>query len=115
MVTILRVRDESLDFIPRSAHTKKAMTNEELLDDLKQFIEATVSQQMAGFATKDDLANFATKDDINGLKSDIKALDEKLDTVQDAIAETLTHALEPIDASLHDHEQRLGRLEHRSA
>jgi hypothetical protein len=105
---MLRARCERLDFIPRSAHTKRAMTNEELLNDLKQFIEATISQQMAGFATKDDLANFATKDDI-------KALDEKLDTVQDAIAETVTQALEPIDTTLQDHEQRLGRLERRSA
>jgi rRNA-processing protein FCF1 len=77
------------------------MTNEELLNDLKQFITATVSQEVDGLRKE--------------LKADIKALDQKLDAIQDAIAETLTHATEPLDATLQDHEQRLHRLEHRSA
>lgn len=81
------------------------MTNEDLLQDLKQFITATVSQQlkyglitiqgrldtiestMIGMATKDDLAQ----------------LDEKLDAIQDALGETL-----------HNHERRLTRLERRT-
>jgi hypothetical protein len=98
---MLRVRFDRLDFIPRLAHTKRAMTNEELYNDLKQFIAATVSQEVDGLRKE--------------LRADIKALDKKLDTVQDAIAETLTHATEPLDATVQDHEQRLRRLEHRSA
>lgn len=91
------------------------MTNEELLADLKQFIEATVSQQMSQFATKEDLAELATKDDLEGIKQQITdveqrlgrridTLDEKLDEVQDAVADTVQ-----------DHEQRLRRLEKRTA
>jgi hypothetical protein len=82
------------------------MTNEELFTDLKQFIEATVSQQVAGLATKDDIKALDTK---------IDRLDEKVDAIQDAIAETMTHANEAMDATIQDHERRLTRLEHRSA
>lgn len=85
------------------------MTNEELLADLKQFIEATVSQQLADFAAKDDIKGLKT--DIAGLKSDIKTLDDKvdlidqkLDQVQDAVAETVQ-----------DHEKRITRLEQQRA
>jgi hypothetical protein len=44
------------------------MTNEELFTDLKQFISATVSQEVDGLRTE--------------LKADIARLDEKLDTIQ---------------------------------
>lgn len=96
------------------------MTNEELLTDLKQFIEATISQQMADFATKEDLAQLATKDDINNLrtelKGDIRALDEKLDTIQDAIGETVTQVAESAEAAVREHEEHYhGRLKHRAA
>jgi hypothetical protein len=61
------------------------MTNEELFQDLKQFITATVSQQTAGMATKDDFAGLATKDDIKGVEQRLTAridgLDAKLDRV----------------------------------
>lgn len=88
------------------------MTNEELLADLKQFIEATVSQQMSQFATKEDLAELATKDDLKSeiqgaehrLGARIDVLDEKIDTIQDAIADTVQ-----------DHERRIRRLEQRTA
>jgi response regulator RpfG family c-di-GMP phosphodiesterase len=99
------------------------MTNEELFTDLKQFIEATVSQQTAHLATKDDLAdvrqNMATKDDITNLrrelKADIKQLDNNLAVVQAAIADTLSHTTEALDTSIQDHEQRLRHLERRAA
>jgi hypothetical protein len=86
------------------------MTTEELFTDLKQFITATISQEMAHVATKDDLADLQAE-----LKADIKGLDEKLDAVQNAIVETLTHTTETFDATIQDHEQRLRRLEHRAA
>lgn len=79
---------------------------DDIIDDLKQFIEATVSQ---------GLANVATKDDISALDSKIVALDVnvngrldevnlRLDTIADAQAEML-----------HDHEERITRLETRAA
>ncbi len=79
------------------------MTKEELLADLKQFIEMTISQQMSQFATKDDL-----KHEIKGveprLSNRIDTIDEKLDVIQDAIAGTVQ-----------DHEQRLRRLKQQTA
>lgn len=79
------------------------MTNEELFTDLKQFIEATMSQQTAHLATKDDLDS-KIEDLERRLTAKIDNLEEKLDTVQDAIADTVQ-----------DHEQRLHRLEKRAA
>jgi TolA-binding protein len=75
------------------------MTNEELLDDLKQFVSATVSQATAGLATKDDLAGLEAT--TNKRFDDV---DERLNEIQNAVG-----------AELEDHEQRLRRLEHRSA
>ena len=103
-------------------HNKLHMTNEELFADLKQFIEATVSQQMAHVATKDDIAHLASR--IDGVehrldtieatmatKVDIDLIDEKLNAIQDAIGESFAQS----DATLQDHEQRLRRLEHKAA
>lgn len=93
------------------------MTNEELFTDLKQFVAATISQQTAHLATKDDIIDVRTelKEDITAVRVDIKQLDEKLDLIQDAIADTLTLTTKRIDATTQDHEQRIRRLEHRSA
>jgi hypothetical protein len=56
------------------------MITEDAVTDLKQFIVATMSQQMSSFATKDDLAQFATKDDLAGFatKDDITQLEGRL-------------------------------------
>lgn len=86
------------------------MTNEELFQDLKQFITATVSQEVDGLRKE-------LKTDIANLRTDIIRLDTKLNTIQDAIADTLTQVTEALDVTeqVHDHEQRLRRLEHQSA
>lgn len=65
-----------------------AMTNEELFEDLKQFIEVTLSQRTAELATKED----------------VRRIDAKLDTIHSAVAETAE-----------DHEHRIHRLEQRTA
>lgn len=84
------------------------MTNEELFTDLKQFIEATVSQQLSYVATQEDLAKLATKDDLMAveqrLTTRIDAIDEKIDLIQDAVGETVQ-----------EHDHRLRRLEKRAA
>lgn len=83
------------------------------LDDLKQFIAATVSQATADMATKRDIANMATKDDIANMatKDDIRALDAKLSNM----IENLETKVDTIaDAHAEDHEnyeQRLTKLE----
>jgi hypothetical protein len=92
------------------------MTNEELLQDLKQFITATVSQQTTGLATKEDLVDLATKRDV---KDEVigaeKRLMQHIDNVQDAIAETITKAMEEVDKPDKDHERRITALEHKLA
>lgn len=93
------------------------MTNEDFLADLKQFIAATISQQLADFATKEDLQNFATKDDLKNLatKDDIQELrnemNEKFEEVQEAIAATFDGALEGLEDQFQDHEKRILKLE----
>jgi DNA anti-recombination protein RmuC len=93
------------------------MTNEDLFTDLKQFITATISQQLANVATKDDLDELRAelKSDINSLRIDLAALDEKIDLVQDAIAETLTDTTKISNTILQDHEKRLVKLERQPA
>ncbi|HKR82460.1 MAG TPA: hypothetical protein VJR27_05710 [Candidatus Saccharimonadales bacterium] len=70
------------------------MTNEELFEDLKQFIATTVSQQMSQLEER---------------------LDRKLDDVQAAIADTLGTTTERLEDSVQNHEHRITRLEHRAA
>lgn len=87
------------------------MTNEELFADLKQFIEATVSQQTAHLDGRIDGVEKRMGDveqqlgDVEQrLAARIDIVDEKLDLVQDAIGD-----------NVQDHEQRLRRLERRTA
>lgn len=86
------------------------MTNEEMLADLKQFIAATISQQMSDYVTKDDLAQFATKDDVANLatKDDVKgAVGELRHEMNDRFDEVLNAIVERFE----DHEVRITKLE----
>jgi hypothetical protein len=74
------------------------MDNDQL-DDLKQFILATVSQATANMATKDDLAH-----SIAQLDTTLDDLDLKLDTIADTFNDRLNN-----------HETRLTRLEKQAA
>jgi archaellum component FlaC len=91
--------------------------NEEVISDLKQFIAATVSQQMSGFVTKDDLKDLATKDDIarlegevtgikdeiTGIKGDLARVEHKVDDLQEAVAEALSNTNDAIQEQLNEH------------
>jgi hypothetical protein len=74
--------------------------NEEIINDLKQFIVATVTQSTSHLATKEDIANMATKDDIAVLNQRFDDMDLKMDTIADALAEDIA-----------DHEQRISKFE----
>ncbi|HWZ65766.1 MAG TPA: hypothetical protein VNX65_03125 [Patescibacteria group bacterium] len=112
------------------------MSNEELFQNLKQFIAATVtacvSESMANIATKEDLHSeigalrSEFKTEINDLREElhlafrvvnekIDTLDEKVDLIQNAIAETFTATNKIFIATLQNHAQHLRRLEHRTA
>ena len=69
--------------------------NDAQLDDLKQFIAATVSQATADMATKDDIKRLEVK---------IDDLDLKVDIISDTLNDRLN-----------DHEARLKKLEPQAA
>ncbi|NEA56391.1 hypothetical protein G3I60_20135 [Streptomyces sp. SID13666] len=91
------------------------MTNEQLLEDMKQFITATVSQRTAGLATKEDLDGLATKEDVSRLETRMDErfndVDGQLDEIQNAIGTDL----KKIDAILEDHGGHLKRLDRKFA
>ena len=98
------------------------MTNEELFADLKQFIEATVSQQTAHLDSRIDRVEKRIGDVEERMDSAEKHLnaridifDEKLDQVQDAIGEAFAQSANTTTTAIQDHEQRLHRLERRAA
>jgi ElaB/YqjD/DUF883 family membrane-anchored ribosome-binding protein len=90
------------------------MTNEELLADLKQLIDARAS------ATERYLEQrMATKEDLQALRTELKAdiqdlrtnMDDQFNTVLDAIGERF----DATDAHVRDYEDRLSGLERRVA
>ncbi|TMQ91735.1 hypothetical protein ETD83_29475 [Actinomadura soli] len=82
------------------------MTNEELFNDLKQFIEATVSQHVSGVERRLDGVDRrieGVERRLDGVERRFDITDEKLDEIQNAIAD-----------NVQDHERRIQRLEHRA-
>lgn len=76
--------------------------NEDQLNDLKQFIAATVSQATADMATKDDIAN---------LENRLERLENKVNDGFAGIADVLDQTNERMD----DFDQRLAKLEQQAA
>jgi predicted nucleic acid-binding Zn-ribbon protein len=82
--------------------------NEEVIADLKQFIAATVSQQMSGVATKEDIARLegevtGIKDEITGVKGNLARVEHKVDDLQEAVAEALSNTNDAIQEQLSEH------------
>jgi uncharacterized protein YoxC len=79
--------------------------NDETIQDLKQFIAATVSQQTSSL-----------RDDVRG---DIKKLDDKLtrkiDDLSASVAEALDATHEATHSQLQNHEERIVKLEQNAA
>ncbi|HSW37492.1 MAG TPA: hypothetical protein VLG37_03955 [Candidatus Saccharimonadales bacterium] len=75
--------------------------NDDTIEDLKQFIAATVAQQ------------------ISEVRLDIKKLDHKLtakiDDLSESVAKAIEDSNESTDAQLNDHEKRITKLEHTNA
>ena len=79
--------------------------NEEVINDLKQFISATVSQQFA--VSADDVKTDILKE--------VRNLDAKIDTISSAIAEVLDTNNEVVETQLKYHESRITKLESTTA
>lgn len=73
--------------------------NDDVIQDLKQFIAATVSQQTADLATKDDIAR----------------IERKIDQVQTAVEDSVIGFTSAVDDQVQDHEKRITRLEQKPA
>ena len=82
-----------------------SMTNEELLQDLKQFVTATVSQATASLATKDDIVR---------LEARIGEVQEELSGVA-GMVEDMHKKHEDLIEKVNEHDVRIGRLEHKLA
>lgn len=80
--------------------------DEATIDDLKQFITATISHSFSDMATKDDIAQ---------LRNDIHALDIKVDDIQSAIADALSDSNDEADRRLKNQDRRISKLERHGA
>ncbi len=77
--------------------------NATLIEDLKQFIEATVHQATA---------DLATKDDIRRLDGHIDELRDELHTTKDEILDAIGNTIVTLDTATN---QRVDKLEARTA
>ena len=98
--------------------------NDDQIDDLKQYIAATISQVTAGLATTSDIGVLKSdlgvlKSDVGVLKHDLAALrthvDSRLDDIQASIAESLSVTNDVIDEQIIAHDVRIAKLEHLAA
>ncbi len=86
--------------------------NDDIVNDLKQFITATVSQQLAN-QTEDileDVKKLEIKIDNGNSK-----LNHKVDDISISIGEALDTANDVVDKQIKDHENRISILEQKLA
>lgn len=81
--------------------------NDDVIQDLKQFITATVTQATSHLATQDSV-----KMQLKDLETN---LEKKFDDRIDALDEKLDAVLEATGEQLADHEQRITKLESSAA
>ncbi|OGL31015.1 hypothetical protein A3D14_01880 [Candidatus Saccharibacteria bacterium RIFCSPHIGHO2_02_FULL_47_12] len=82
--------------------------DEDTIADLKQFITATISQQMANVAAKEDLEHLAKK-------KDLERVEKKIDDIQTAVQHSAINYTSAVDEQVQDHEKRLTKLEQKTA
>lgn len=85
--------------------------DDEIINDLKQFITASLSQHFSDVARKSDLDDVARKSDIEQSE---KRLEKKIDDLSTHVAEALDTSNDAVQSQLSDHEQRIGKLEQAS-
>lgn len=82
--------------------------DEDIIQDFKQFIAATVTQQTSDI-----------RGDISDVRQDIKKLDTKLSAKIDDLSQSVGQAMidtdEATDAQLKNHERRITKLEQKVA
>lgn len=89
--------------------------NQELFQDLKQFITATVSQQTATLHGRiDGIEARPTSFDVK-VKTRFNDIEDKIDDLSPSIGNTFDDSHNLADERFDDHKQRIGRLEHSMA
>ena len=85
--------------------------DEDSLNDLKQFISTTISQQTS------DLVARLDKVDVRLDKVDVRlaSVGQKIDDLSVSVTDALDNFDEATDTQLKDHEKRIKRLEHKTA
>lgn len=74
--------------------------NDDVAQDLKQFISATITQQTAGL-----------RGHIKRLEAKLDSVDKKIDNISLSIAEALDYTNEIVDSQHKDHDMRITKLE----
>ncbi len=82
-----------------STHGRIKVMNEDIIQDLKQFITATIMQQTSDLRT--EIVNLDSK------------LSNKIDDLSASVGDAIESVNESTDAQLKDHEVRIARLEHK--
>lgn len=77
--------------------------NDDVIQDLKQFIAATISQQTSDLATKEDINQLDEK------------LSNKIDNLSSSVAEAIEQTNEVQDSQIKDQEDRIVKLEQKTA
>jgi len=100
--------------------------NDDQIQDLKQYITATVAQATADVVTTGDLADMATKSDLASMitKSDLadmaakndlidmqRHINIRFDELQQSIAESLSVTNDSVDEQISAHNLRITKLE----
>lgn len=85
--------------------------NDDVIQDLKQFITATMHQEFSG--VKDDISDL--KDDMKSVKNEIRETREILSSRIDDIDAKLDTVIEASGEQLVDHETRITKLETKAA
>lgn len=77
--------------------------NDDTIQDLKQFIATTVSQQLSDVASKEDIKQLDEK------------LSNKMDNLSSSVAEAIEQTNEVQESQIKNHEERIVKLEQKTA
>ncbi len=99
--------------------------NDEIIQDLKQFIASTVSQQTSELGRRLDGVDMkldkveqrldGVEQRLDGVEQRLDGVESKIDDLSTFVADALDTTNETTDAQLKDHETRIVKLEQKAA
>ena len=104
---------------------KYTVMNDEIIQDLKQFIASTVSQQTSELGRRLDGVDMkldkveqrldGVEQRLDGVEQRLDGVESKIDDLSTFVADALDTTNETTDAQLKDHETRIVKLEQKAA